>query len=930
VLASIGSTERGLTHDDAVERLARVGRNALPLPPSPTLFRIFLRQFRSPLIYVLLFAAVIAFALGHVADGTFVGIVLLLNAVVGAMQERAADRSAAALRELVATRSVVVRDGERHVVDTETIVPGDVVLLEAGTRVPADVRLLSATALSIDESQLTGESLPVAKDPAKILDEATALADRVNMAFAGSIVARGHARGVVVATGPRTELGALAASLRTETGARPPLLVRMEAFARRIVWIAAASAVLVAVVVAARGMPLADAFFLAVALGVSIVPEGLPVALTIALSVAARRMSRRHVIVRKLVAVEALGSCTFIATDKTGTLTVNELTVTSVALPGEEPWRVTAAGEERTARVEAPAGGGDDGDTRLRRLARAGVLASDAFFGEREGRWTHHGDAVDVAVVVFGNGLGLDPSVLDAAHEKLAEIPFDPEERFAASLRREGSRMVAHVKGAVERLLPMCSRMAARAGEVPIDAGALEAQAAALAASGKRVLAVASGEVALRPGESFGPERLRGLVFLGIVAMSDPLRPNAKEAIQACRRAGIEVAMVTGDHPATALATARELGLADSMDQVVTGARLDELSKEGGRWAPLLGRARVFARVAPNQKLAIVQALARAGHFVAVTGDGANDAPALRAAHVGIALGAGGTDVAREASELVVTNDDLASIVAGVEEGRIAYANVRKVVFFLVSTGAAEVVLYFAALAMALPAPLLPVQLLWLNLVTSGLQDVALAFEPKEGDELGRPPRPAGEPLFDRWMLERVVISALVTGGASALVFRSMLSGGASVEAARNAVLLLFVLFENLQIGAARSETLSIFRLGPLRNPLLLGSTIAALLVHVAAMHLAPLRAVLHTAPVPLADWPVLFALALLTPIALEVHKVGRRRRVGPPGAHAARGASRCAADARLQSSQRPTVVRSSIPTSRPSGAITGSCSTPR
>ncbi|MCC6667615.1 MAG: HAD-IC family P-type ATPase [Polyangiaceae bacterium] len=878
VLAALGTSSHGLTTEDALARLVSHGPNSLPRARPPTAAAIFVQQFKSPLIYILIAAAIVAFALRYLADAAFIVVVLVLNAIIGTIQEYGAERSADALRKLVPERSFVLRGGERHEVESVELVPGDVVLLEAGAKVPADLRLLSATGLEVDESLLTGESAAAPKDATTTVPEEAGVADRMNMAFAGTMTVRGKAHGAVVATGSKTELGALSIALGASERGKPPLLQRMDRFAKRIAVAVGVSVLLVGAVATFRGMPVGQVFLVCVALAVSAIPEGLPVALTVALSIATRRMSKRNVIVRRLVAVEALGSCSFVASDKTGTLTMNELTVTRVTFPGERPWTVTGTGTRPDGNVE-PEGDIGVGPAAMMaaRLAETGVLCNDGFLGRRGDDWVHHGDAVDVALLAFGHKVGLLRAELEEQRPALGLIPFEAERRFAASLNRAGDHSVVHVKGAFERLIPMCSSMLARDGDVPIDAEAIQRQAAELAAVGYRVLGLASGPISVAPDESLGPHHLEGLVFLGLVAMIDPLRPEAKAAVASCRQAGVEVAMVTGDHPLTAFAIAEQLGMVESLAQVVTGADLHE-AEVAGRQAldSLVQKARVFARVEPAQKLAIVQALTRLGHFVAVTGDGANDAPALRAAHVGVAMAKRGTDVAREAASLIVTDDNFASIVAGIEEGRIAYANVRKVVFLLVSTGATEVALFLVAVSMGLPPPLLPVQLLWLNLVTNGIQDVTLAFEPAEGSELRKPPRSTREPIFNQLMLERVAVTAVVMGLGGVLTFRSLLAAGWTTDAARNALLLLLVLFENFQVGVSRSETVSMFRLDPLRNPLLLGGTLLAFSIHVAAMLIPALATALRTQLVALEEWPRLVAVALLAPLALELHKAAR------------------------------------------------------
>lgn len=878
MLKLTGSSIHGLTLAVAAARLAHYGRNSLPRDKPPGVLRVFLRQFASPLIYVLLAAAVLSLVIQEFSDATFIFAVLLLNAIIGTVQEYSAQRAAAALQELVTTNARVLRDGDAYEINAEELVPGDIVLLESGDRVPADIRLISLHDLEVDESLLTGESLAVLKDADELLAEDAPLGDRVNMVFAGTLVGRGRGHGVVVGTALDTELGYIASAVLRRRPAKAPLLVRMERFTRRIAIIVGIAAVIMAGVALSRGMPLNEIFLLAVALAVSAIPEGLPVALTVALAVGMRRMARRNVIVRRLVAMEALGSCTFIGTDKTGTLTVNQLTVRRIALPGQETWEVTGQGVKPEGAVITPHGAPTPEEEALfERLCQTAVLANDGFLGHRNKDWVHYGDAVDVALLVMAHKTGTLKDETVAAFPEMATIPFESERLFAASLNRVDGKSCAFVKGAVERLLPMCHTMAAPGGDaVPLDAETIERQSTALAREGYRMLALASGPIALGAQETFSEEHLRGLTFLGLVGMIDPLRTEAKAAVAACRDAGIKVAMITGDHPETAFAIARELELIDDARQIVTGPSLKQA--EGTRAVDRLTReARVFARVEPQQKLDIVQSLQRIGHFVAVSGDGANDAPALRAGQVGVAMGKSGTDLARETAELVITDDNFASIVAGVEEGRIAYGNVRKVIFLLISTGAAELVLFTLALLAGLPLPLVAVQLLWLNLVTNGIQDVALAFEPGEGGELRRPPRPPREPIFNRLMIERVIISALVIGSVAFFLFQWLLARGYSVDEARNGTLLLMVLFENIHVFNSRSETLSAFRHNPLRNPILLVGTILAQLVHIGAMYTPWISDVLRIQPVSPQHWLELLGLALTVLVVMELHKVIRQ-----------------------------------------------------
>ena len=864
---ALGTPPQGLGESVAAERLREYGPNLLPEKGPTPVWLIFVRQFINPLIYILVAAAVVSAAVGDFKDAAFIAAVLLLNAVIGTHQEWHAEHSSHALRKLLRIVAQVERDGEVRELPAEQLVPGDLVWLESGNRIPADLRLLSAHGVEIDESLLTGESVPVRKDADWTGPEKTTLGDRKNMAFAGSLLTRGRAKGIVVATGMATHVGQLALDVLGGAGGKPPLLERMERFTNYVaVGTLTASAAIGVLAKLVGGYTLTESFFFVVALAVSAIPEGLPVAMTVALAVATTRMAARNVIVRRLTAVEGLGSCTLVATDKTGTLTCNELTAREVQLPDGTVFHVT--GEGFLPRGEVLAGGEAvaPGQTpELDALVTAGVLCNEGDLHRRNGEWVWRGDAVDVALLTLGAKLHLSrETALDRAPQ-VNRIPFESEHQFAASFHQQPEGTRVYVKGAPERVLEMCG---------PLDAAArarLDAQALGMARRGLRVLAVAAGRVTQPLPASEAPGTPSGLALCGFVGLIDPLRPGAREAVQDCRAAGVEVKMVTGDHRVTALAIARDLGLADDERHVVTAGELEQQPPE--RFVETVRAARVFARVTPRQKLQIVEAAQRAGHFVAVTGDGANDAPALRVANIGVAMGKAGTDVAREAAELVISDDNFRSIVAGIEEGRVAYDNIRKVIYLLVSMGAAELLMVLLAVVTGWPLPLLPVQLLWLNLVTNGIQGVALAFEPGEGDALRRKPRPPNESIFNRLMLERLVVAVLVVGVGGFLVYDQALRAGWAVDEARNLLLLTMVLFENFHIGNCRSEKYSAFYFSPLRSPVLFFGAVGALLVHVAGMYMPVLQSTLKTQPVSVELWAVAIGIAALVVPAVELHK---------------------------------------------------------
>lgn len=877
ILVALKSSEHGLGHNEALARIKQYGLNTMPEPEMPGVFSFFLRQFASPLIYVLVIATIFSLFIQEWADAIFIGAVLLVNAIMGTIQEYSAQKAAAALNQLVTTICHVVRESDTYEIDAKDLVPGDIVMLESGDRVPADLRLIRSHDLEVDESLLTGESLAVEKDANLVLSEDCTLGDKVTMAFAGTMINRGRGTGVVVGTAMNTELGQIASAVLNKPHPKAPLMIRMEKFTYKVTVLVAAGATIMACVAYARGMEVSEIFMLAVALAVSAIPEGLPVALTVALAISMHRMAKRHVIVRNLVAVEALGSCTYIATDKTGTLTVNQLTAKLIVFPSEVPWEVGGDSLVPGGQITKLNSQLSPQELSLAdQLCQTAVLANEGFLAHRDGHWSHHGDAVDVALLVMAHKLNMVRSEQLNSMPEIATIPFESKQQLSASLNMVNGIHCAFVKGALERLLPLCNRMAKVDGPAAIDRNLLEQQADSLARQGYRVIALASGSVSYT-GADFSVEQLSGLTLIGLVGMIDPLRDETKQAFDACDAAGVDIAMVTGDHPVTALAVSKELKLADSSEQIVTGPQLKNATNDV-EFDKLTRDARVFARVEPEQKILIVQSLQRNGHYVAVSGDGANDAPALRAAHVGVAMGEKGTDVAREAAELVITDDNFASIVAGIEEGRVAYSNVRKVIFLLISTGVAELVMFTLALIANIPIPLLAVQLLWLNLVTNGIQDVALAFEPAEGNELASPPRKPTEAIFNRIMIERVVISAVCIGCMAFFLFQSLINSGMAVDEARNSTLLLMVLFENVHVFNCRSESRSVFRHNLMLNPLLLFGTITAQLIHIASMYIPWLKDVLKVHPVSLEHWGSLLMMALSILLVMEVHKLFRRK----------------------------------------------------
>ncbi|WDE09400.1 cation-translocating P-type ATPase [Thalassomonas haliotis] len=863
-----------LTAVEAGQRLANYGSNTLPEAKPPSLFNIFLRQFISPFIYVLFAAALVSFFLGQHINGYFIFAVLLLNALIGTIQEFSAEKAANALKKMVPSYAYVVRDHKVVKINSADLVVGDLVKLVSGDKIPADICLCSHDELQVDESMITGESVAVEKSFSQRSAQpgagqqkaAVDTENRHRFCYAGTVVMRGRGLGHVIATGEDTEIGKIASDVG-QGQTKPPLLLRIETFTLRITYGILILIALIFMITLIRGDDLGSVFLLAVALAVSAIPEGLPAAITVALAIGMRRMAKVKVIIRNLLAVEALGSCTYIASDKTGTLTVNEMTIKDIYLSGGGFYRVSGQGLNPEGEISAVDHNGEV--SRLELLVMAGLLANEAYLAPSGDGWSGQGDMVDVAFLLLGLKYGTDYQQSRKACPELGQIPYESENAYCASVNLYRGKNYLFVKGSVEKLLTMCAPDPALAG--------VSAAAKTMATRGQRVLGLAYTLVDSIDGKL--EPLLHDLTFIGLVAMIDPLRPEVPAAVSECKRADINVAMITGDHPDTALALARESGIADQQMQAVTGEQLTQAYQQGrARFSLCIHGSNVFARVSPHQKKQIIDQLMHDGDFVAVTGDGVNDAPALTQAHVGIAMGLRGTDVARQSADIILTDDNFASIVQGIRQGRIVYNNIRKVIFLLISTGAAEILLVLFSLLFSTPLPLFPLQLLWLNLVTNGIQDVALAFEPAEGNELRQQARPPDEAIFNPLMIERVLINALVMGTLAFTFFKWQLDAGVAEDQARNLTLLLMVLFENVHVLNSRSEHLSIFRQYFWGNKFLLFGMLTAQGVHIGAMYTPGLRDWLALSPVTLEQWSMLLLIATILIVVDEGHKLYHKR----------------------------------------------------
>lgn len=871
-LEALHATANGLSNEESKRRLGIFGENALEAAVPTPKWKVFLLQFKSPLIAVLIVCGIVTMALDHHVDAIAIFVVLLLNAIIGFYQEIKANQAVRALASLSTPMSRVVRDGRVTSLSTPSIVPGDVVLLESGDRVPADLRLIEANNLRIDESMLTGESEDASKNT-KASDRDAPLGDRKSIAFSGTMVTGGRGRGVVVGTGSNTELGEIN-DLVIGTHASTPLEQIMSRTERGI----AIAVIIVALFVFIGGTIIngnpTDAFLSSVALAVAAMPEALPIVLTVAMSLAVSRMARRNAIVRTLPAVETLGSATVIGSDKTGTLTQNRMTVETCSIGGAQP-------HECRSQEDIESQPWKDG---VARLLRAGALTNEAHrHVEASGEVRYGGDAVDVAMARAADDMGA-VSQADRDLSIAFETPYEPELRYSMTIRRnDDGSYTQYVKGAPDTVAAMCAAMAVEGdgtGEAgdgstatePIDLTRIDEVYEAMGGKGLRVIGVAMRELGpdARPQDYREPE---SMIFLGLEGMLDPPREGVREAIAQCAQAGIEVKMITGDHPLTAQAIGERLGLRHT-DNAITGGEMLEMSDEVLK--ARLKETSIAARVSPQDKLRIVEALQDEGHTVAVTGDGVNDAPALKAASVGIAMGESGTDVAREASDVVLTDDNFVTITQAVREGRVTFKAIRGSAFFLLSTAVAAMIAVGINVIAEMPLLFTPLQMLWINFVTNGVQDIALAFEPGQGDELSRPPRKASEGLLSMAMWARTAVCGLWMAICILVMFRVMLDGGYEETTARTMTLTLLVLFNFFMSMSARSENISIFRLNPLRNPFLLVAAVLALVVHATVMYIPAAAAVLGVGPLSAMEWLICWALALSVLVFSEGDKLIR------------------------------------------------------
>jgi len=877
VLDFLGSDrEKGLDVFEIQDRQRRFGPNVITMKKGKSPLVRFLLQFHQPLVYILLAAGIITASIQEWVDAGVIFGVVLVNAVIGFIQESKAVKAIEALARTMTTEATVMRAGEKRRISAAEIVPGDIVLLQSGDKVPADMRLIRSRDLQVDESALTGESLPVNKST-ETLGRDALLADRLNMAYTSTLVTYGQAAGVVVATSDKTEVGRISQLIEAAGEMETPLTRKIARFSHILLYAILALAAITFAAGLLRGQATFDMFMAAVALAVGAIPEGLPAAMTITLAIGVSRMARRRAIIRRLTAVETLGSTTVICSDKTGTLTENQMTVQEI-FAGGELFEVTGAGYAPAGPIFRQGSPADAATSiALTECLKAGLLCNDSQLVEKEGRWEVHGDPTEGAILTSAMKAGLSADVARREFPRIDVIPFESQHQYMATLHDRGtnSPAVIYAKGSVETIINRCVSSIGADGE-PIELNSTRIHKALeeAAAKGLRVLAFSKREVN-QETRVVNHADLSGMTFLGLQCMIDPPRAEAVTAVKKCHTAGMRVKMITGDHALTASAIAQQIGLPNSAN-VVTGKVLAEISDK--ELIDVADRASVFARVAPEQKLRLVEALQARGNVVAMTGDGVNDAPAIKRADIGIAMGLAGTDVAKEAADMVLTDDNFVSIEAAVEEGRGVFDNLTKFIIWTLPTNMGEGLVILAAIVTGVALPILPVQILWINMTTAVLLGLMLAFEPKEAEIMVRPPRNPKAPILTRELIGRIfIVSTLLLLGAFGL-FEWELAQGTDIAEARTVAVNVFVMVQLFYLFNCRSLTKSVFGLGFFSNPMLWGGVAIMLFVQALYTYLPALNWMFHSAPVSLEAWGRILAVAVTAFFVVGIEKWIRQR----------------------------------------------------
>ncbi|MBE6148093.1 MAG: HAD family hydrolase [Firmicutes bacterium] len=850
------TSEKGLNNKQVQACYEKYGKNVLPHKKKDSVIKIFFNEFKDPIIILLLFAILASFVVGEYIDGIAILLIVLIDIILGTYQENKANNTAEALEKLVTVKTRVMRNGKEVEIESSEITVGDYLILESGDKIPADLRIVEAHNLLVDEAILTGESLHVTKNNETIKKDKVSINEQSNMLFSGTNIITGRVHAIVVAVGLKTEIGKIANSINNAEDTKSPLTIRVEKFSKQISLLVLIIAVFITALLIMKDVPYHEIFLSVIALAVSAMPEGLPLALTMALTIASNKMAKKNVIVKKLNSVESLGSCTVIASDKTGTLTVNEQTAKKILLPDNTEYEITGTGYEFTGQIKG------ENIQLAKEIAFLGTINNEAII-EKDNLI---GDSIDLAFLILGKKAKVslkDVNVLEI-------IPYESENKYSAVFYEKDNEVFCTVKGSLEVVRNFCNKC--NLIKDKIDSSLLDEQNERLAADGYRVIAVANGKINAK--KSYSTNDIKNLNFMGMVGFIDPIRKEAVASIKECRNAGIKVLMITGDHPLTAYSIARDLKLTDSFNEVTTGDEVDiYLTKDKKEFDEFVKSKCIFTRVTPLQKLEIIESLKRQGEFVAVTGDGVNDAPALKSANIGVAMGSG-TDIARETADMIIIDDNFKSIVAGVKEGRVAYANIRKIILFLISCGLAEVLFFCLSIIFNLPMPLVAIQLLWINVVTDGIQDLALSFEKAEKNIMKDKPRNPKEPLFDGELFREIILSGIVTGFLVFTVWYILINIlHMDIAVARGYIMALMVFIQNIHVFNCRSEKTSAFKVPIRGNKLIVVGVVASVLLQIIVMEVPFLSRLLQTASIPFLHLIYLFGIASFVLIVFEVYK---------------------------------------------------------
>lgn len=867
VLKELKSSLNGLSEKEAKSRIKTYGLNELPKEKEKSVFQIFLSAINDPIIYVLVVAAILSFIVGEYLDGFAIIFIIMVDAVVSTVQEIKAEKNSEALKDLIKVKVKVVRENKHYEIDSSYLVPGDIIIVEPGTKVSSDARIINSNNLTVDESVLTGESIGVAKS-----SDSSSLGDdsKKCMIYAGTSVLTGRAIAVVTATGIDTEVGKIAEKVTSTEESKSPLTIRMEKFSKQITLMIIGISILIGCVLIYKQYYFMDIFLAVVALAVSAMPEGLPLSLTLALTIGSNKMAKRNVIVKKLNSVESLGSCTVIASDKTGTLTVNEQTAKKIVMSNGEAFEIDGNGYNDIGKV-IPVG--DSNIANAKYIATLGVVNNESMLEKVKGKWDKFGDSIDIAFLALGRKLGIKSSEF----KKVSDIPYESENKYSAVFYKIDNDVLCTAKGSVEVILDFCNYSYEDGEKVKLDREKILKQNEELASNGYRVIAICDGDVPLK--EKYSEKDVKNLTFIGLVGFIDPVRKEAVGAIKKCKTAGIKVLMITGDHALTAYAIAKDLNIVSSKEEVVTGSDLDFYSDSDEKFDRFVEGKKVFARVTPLQKLKIVESLQRQGEFVAVTGDGVNDAPAIKVANIGVAMGSG-TDVAKETAKMIIIDDNFSSIVAGIEEGRNAYSNIRKISLMLLSCGLAEVLFFVLSIAFDLPMPLVAIQLLWLNLVTDGLQDMALSFERETDTIMKEKPRSTKESLFEKELVKQILLSGTFIGVLIFIVWYILINNfHMEVAHARGYVLALMVFIQNMHVLNCRSESKSVFENGFKQNKFVLFTIVGTIILQMIVMEVPILSRFLQTYDVPNLHLVILFVVSLPIILIMEMYKYVKKHK---------------------------------------------------